>query len=569
MSMLSSQWADSQSPPASPSSYQQVREDPSNMAVEADSLEYEVDMISGQQFPHVEASDDGTYVTEDSDLSQPDSNLNAHEEDQPTGETDYYDSSEDSPVSERPNRYLGPPSTWRAKTRQERNEISSLEALHARDLSVHLFNSFALKRRAMAINSQRPGQDQEQRSNDEEDEWLSSKFMPTKQWTAWPLPADEVPRGDAHVLKDDSDIWNVTGPSDGRPSAELEECLMAQMLKTAKERFEARMWDNKKPHTRQKSKGMASATDTGGAIRTGVEESDDDVGILAETQFRPVVQADDDKSRSILRPAARHILSDFDNILMSLHHARQAYVSTMDLSQSEYETEAEEGITSRSASRSRAISLSSMSDSQRIRRTRHSSMSRDPPATSDHEGNIELSDAFNRKSRVSNRQRTMSSTPRRSRSRSPGSRESKLGLRDWSDIVGIASMSGWPASVVMRTAKRCSELFKEDMAFRKLKEGKLELNEGNENRLPTWDYVEEKGSGESDSDFEIPSITSLARKRGHGYGGDIYCPVKGCSRSTKGFSRTWNFNQHLKNKHPSLALRGRRSKSTPLAKESG
>ncbi|EEQ88018.2 hypothetical protein RJZ56_004676 [Blastomyces dermatitidis] len=568
MSMLSSQWVDSQSSPVSPSSYHQVREDPSNMPVEADSLEYEVDMIAEQQFPQVETSDDGTYVTEDSDISQPDSNSNAQEEDQPTMEGDDYDSSGDSPIPERPNRYLGPPSTWRAKTRQERNEISSLEALRARDLSVHLFNAFALKRRAIAIKAQKPEQDQKQRSNDEEDEWLSSKFMPTKQWTAWPLHADEVPRGDSHVLKDDSDIWNVAGPSDGRPSAELEECLMAQMLKTAKERFEARAWDNRRPRARQRSKGMASTTDTGGAISTGMEESDDDVGIHAEPQLRPVVQADDDKSRSILRPTARHILSDFDNILMSLHHARQAYVSTIDLSQSEHETEAQEELTSRPVSRSRAVSLSSMSGSRRIKRSRHLSLSRDPPATSDHEGNIELSDASNRKSRVSNRQRTRSGTPRRSRSRSPGSRESKLGLRDWSDIVGIASISGWPASVVMRTAKRCSELFKEDMAFRKLNEGQLELNEGNENRLPTWDYVEEEGSGESRSDFEIHNITSRSRKRGQGYGWEINCPVKGCSRSTKGFSRTWNLNQHIKNKHPSLALKGRPSKSAPLTKES-
>ncbi|PGH10338.1 hypothetical protein GX51_00095 [Blastomyces parvus] len=568
MSNLSSQWVDSQSSRASPLSYQQAREDPSNMPVEADSLEYEVDMIDGQQFPQIEASDDGTYNTEDTDPSQADSNSNAPEQDQPPGEAGDYDSSGDSPVPERPNRYLGPPSTWRAKTRQERNEISSLEALRARDLSIHLFNTFALKRRAMAIKSQKPEQDQEQQSNGEGGESLSSQFMPTKQWTAWPLPAEEVPRGDIHVPKDDSDIWNVTGPSDGRPSAELEECLMAHMLKSAKERFESRAWGNQRPRVRQRFRGTASASDTGGATSTGVEESDDDAGIHADSQFRPVVQADDDKSRSILRPTARHILSDFDSILMSLHHARQSYISTIDLPQSEHETETEEGLTSRSASRSRATSLKSMSGSRGLKRSRHSSPSRGPPVRSDHEGNIEQSESSDPKSRVSIRQRTRSSTPRRSRSRSPGSRESKLGLRDWSDVVGIASMSRWPASVVMRTAKRCSELFKEDMAFRKLNEGKLELNEGNENRLPTWEYVEEEGSGESDSDFEIPNITRLPRKRGQG-GGEIYCPVKDCSRSTKGFSRTWNLNQHIKIKHPTLALRGRPSKSAPPTEESG
>ncbi|PGH33074.1 hypothetical protein GX50_04148 [[Emmonsia] crescens] len=566
MSTSSSQLVDSPSAPASPSSYQQVRE-ASSRNPEADTLEYEEDFIAGQYFPQPEASDDGTYNTEDGDLSHSGSNSNTNEENQQTEREDDYDSSGDSPVPERSNRYLGPPSTWRAKTRQERQEISSLEALRARDLSIHLFNAFALKRRAMATQSQDEEQDEEQQSNIEDDGGPSSQFMPTKQWTAWPLPADEVPRGDVHVPKDDADIWDMAGPSDGRPSAELEECLMAQMLKTAKERFESRAWDNQRPRVRNRSKGAASGTDAG-AISTEVEESGGDIGIQPDTQFRPVVQADDEKSRSILRPTARHILSDFDNILMSLHHARQAYVSTIDLSQSEYETEPEEGLTSRSVSRSRATSRSGISRSRGIKRSRNSSMNRDPPATSDHEGNIKPPDALNSQSRSLKPQRTRSSTPRRSRSRSPGSRQSKLGLRDWSDIVGIASMSGWPSSVVMRTAKRCSELFREDMAFRTLNEGKLELNEGNGKRMPTWEYIEE-GSGESNTDSEIPNPTNFARRRRRARDGEIYCPVKECSRSTKGFSRTWNLNQHMKNRHPSLELRGRQSKFAPLTEDSG
>ncbi|KKZ63143.1 hypothetical protein EMCG_02520 [[Emmonsia] crescens] len=566
MSTSSSQWVDSPSGPTSPSSYQQVRE-ASSRNPEADTLEYEEDFIARQYFLQPEASDDGTYNTEDGDLSHSGSNSNTNEENQQTEDEDDYDSPGDSPIPERPNRYLGPLSTWRSKTRQERHVISSLEALRARDLSIHLFNAFALKRRAMATQSQDEEQDEEQQSNIEDDGGPSSQFIPTKQWTAWPLPADEVPRGDVHVSKDDADIWNMAGPSDGRPSAELEECLMAQMLKTAKERFESRTWDNQRPHVRNRSKGAASGTDVG-AISTEVEESGGNIGIQSDTQFRPVVQADDEKSRSILRPTARHILSDLDNILMSLHHARQAYVSTIDLSQSEYETEPEEGLTSRSVSRSRATSRSGISRFRGIKRSRNSSMNRDTPATSDHEGNIKPPDAPNSQSRSLKPQRTGSNTPRRSRSRSPGSRQSKLGLRDWSDIVGIASMSGWPSSVVMRTAKRCSELFREDMVFRTLNEGKLELNEGTGKRIPTWEYIEE-GSGESNTDSEIPNPTNFSRRRRRARDGEIYCPVKECSRSTKGFSRTWNLNQHMKNRHPSLELRGRQSKFAPLTEDSG
>ncbi|EER45178.1 conserved hypothetical protein [Histoplasma capsulatum H143] len=564
MSVSSSQWPDLRPSSTSPPPYQQGLEIASRIP-DAEVLEDEGGTISGQYSPETEVSDDGTYYTNDGKLSDSDSNVDEHEENQQSGREDDYDLSRDSLAPERPNRYPGPPSTWCAKTRQERHEINSLEARRARDLSIHLFNAFALKRRAMRIKSQNSELDPEPQSKSEEDK--TSQFVPTKQWTAWPLPTDEVPRGDVHVPRDDSDIWNISGPSDERPSAELEECLIAQMLKTSKERFESRSWEKQQPRVRNRHTKTAPGTETGGSISTGVDESDKDIAIKPDIQFRPVVQADDDKSRSMLRPTARHILSDLDNILMSLHHARQAYVSTVDLSHSEHETEHEDDLTSRSVSRSRVISRRGRSGSRGIKRSRNAPMNTDPPVTSDHGGDIELPDVSSSKSRVKNPQRTRSITPRRSRSRSPGSRQSKLGLRDWSDIVGIASISGWPTSVVMRTAKRCSELFGEDMAFNILTEGKLELNERDKKRLPTWEYVEKEGLGESSTDDEIPGSSSIAQKRRRV--GEIYCPVKECSRSTKGFSRTWNLNQHIKNRHPNLELRGRQSKSTPLTEESG
>ncbi|OAX84173.1 hypothetical protein ACJ72_01448 [Emergomyces africanus] len=534
---------------------------------DADISEHEEDIIAGQYFPQPDASDDGTYNTEDDDLFHSDKS-NAQEENQNTDGEEDYNSSGDSPALDRLNRYLGPPSTWRAKTRQERHDINSLDTLRARDLSSHLFNAFALKRRAMAIKAQNPEQGQEQQSNTESDADPSSQFVPTKQWTAWPLPADEVPRGDANVPTDGTDIWNIiSGPSDERPSAELEECLMAQMLKTAKERFESRSWESQRSRVRKRIKETTSGTDAG-ARSTDVGESGDDIDIQPAPQFRPVIQADDEKSRSILRPTARHILSDLDNILMSLHHTRQAYVSTVDLSQSEYETDPEEGLTSRSVSRSRATSRTRRSRPRGIISSRNSSMTGDPATISDQERNTELS-VPNVRSRSLKASRTRSNTPGRSRSRSPGSRQSKLGLREWTDILGIASISGWPTSVVLRTAKRCSDLFGEDMAFRTLTEGKLELKEGDGSIMPSWEYVEEEvESGESDTDTEIAKPTKDARRRGRDRTGVIYCSVKGCSRSTKGFSRTWNLNQHIKNRHPSLELRGRRSKSTLPNEES-
>ncbi len=51
----------------------------------------------------------------------------------------------------RPNRWKGPLSTWHSLTEQERGLAASLDTLRNEDLSVHLFNAHALKRRAREI----------------------------------------------------------------------------------------------------------------------------------------------------------------------------------------------------------------------------------------------------------------------------------------------------------------------------------------------------------------------------------------------------------------------------------
>lgn len=47
----------------------------------------------------------------------------------------------------RPNRWTGPKSTWRAITEEERLLWHSMKQLRDQDLGVHLYNAFALKRR--------------------------------------------------------------------------------------------------------------------------------------------------------------------------------------------------------------------------------------------------------------------------------------------------------------------------------------------------------------------------------------------------------------------------------------
>lgn len=47
----------------------------------------------------------------------------------------------------RPNRFTGPSSTWQSLTAQERGLVSTLTQLRNQDLSIHLYNAHALKRK--------------------------------------------------------------------------------------------------------------------------------------------------------------------------------------------------------------------------------------------------------------------------------------------------------------------------------------------------------------------------------------------------------------------------------------
>jgi len=44
----------------------------------------------------------------------------------------------------------------------------------------------------------------------------------------------------------------------------------------------------------------------------------------------------------------------------------------------------------------------------------------------------------------------------------------RIGLRDWSDVLGIAALQGWDGVVIDAAAKRCAALFGEGMDFRVL-----------------------------------------------------------------------------------------------------
>ena len=145
------------------------------------------------------------------------------------------------PPVARPNRWTGPPSTWRSHTRKEREVANSLHAIRSQDLSIHLYNAFVIKSRVRNAN----GKGKAKATS--EDEIPGMNFIPPDVWTAWPMPEDEVPR--------DPYLPNVGGKGgfrmdeDVRPSAGLEEALLATITREARERWQARRWEWKESET--------------------------------------------------------------------------------------------------------------------------------------------------------------------------------------------------------------------------------------------------------------------------------------------------------------------------------
>jgi hypothetical protein len=494
------------------------------------------------------------------------------------------------PYQYRPNRYVGPSSTWRKWTEQDRQVAASLEEIRARDLSAHLFNAFALKRRA---------RDMKENPAEDDDHWdqiagvrvPTAPFVPPKRWTAWPMRSAEVPRTERQGLGDEDDYWTFQGNPDPRLSADLEESIIAIMMKVSKERFWAREWMPKeKDEEDWKAEHEAADLDN----------------------LRPVVRTDDDQSRQELRPLARNILTRFDELLMGLHYARKANAVVNDSSDTDTESVASRSSSRRKRRLTNASLRSRSRGRKRIRTTSptKSKSGKDPTGEGGEERENEEEDEDSEaESLLSFISRLPSPSRGRSNERSPRRKKWKhriQGLRDWGDVLGVASMTRLPESAVLSAAQRCSTLFGEDMIFQTLVAGrvkKISQDVGGET-VSTWRYVEESDSDEDvplpdrsgsrrqrerekssagrasqrrtsrsqkrELSAEIESTTtkveesvpvssstaavaaSATRLKGKGEHRkrDIVCPLVSCDRHTNGFSRTWNLNLHMRRKHP-------------------
>lgn len=415
----------------------------------------------------------------------------------------------------RSNRFQNQVNKWRYLTHHERTLAASLDRLEDENLSIHLYNAHSLKRRlyrtkltgdaAQSSNEEQPRKRRLERWH-RKDRWMekhdqqgNGAWYPHKRWTEWPLEPDAVPRPRERLAREwDGDLeqgkFTVKRQDDRqwKPSLEMEDVLLSEILRKARKRFDAREWelvegsnslaselspehrrrrgtrgfrddanmavnsdnDSQSSHissrprrrrqqnpfvneatTKKKGTQLGSSKNDGfrsdsAWSKSGADTSADEE-VRKGSNSRPVVMADDDKARALLQLPIRHTLQKLDDLLTGLHHARQSYLNP---------DETNSG-TDTATSRESSVARNS--------RTRSKSRSR---------------------SVSQNRKKKPTSVSSRAR------RLGEIRPRDWSEVLGVAMMTGWDSEVVKRATARCSQLFGEQMEFRGLGEQSIRVS---------------------------------------------------------------------------------------------
>lgn len=324
--------------------------------------------------------------------------------------------SEDSEdlFASRPNRWRGPPQSWRTLTEEDRLTHTALERLRNQDLSVHLYSAFALRNPSAPQNAGARAQQsgvsggeqvcltrffsfvfplflhvtgianvssQDEDSDIEVDEETGQPvrdrpWAPPKAWTAWPLRAGLVPPDDFMKRTEDEDEVFTYRRSEGdMPSSKLEEVVSAAILRCAKEKFRKRGFEEpRQPPAGEDANVNQEPPSSGNESPPSATDSEDGEGMdldgasaakskrkqqrIPQRTFKPAVATDDDGSYALIRPSTRSILAKLDQTLTILHNARmtsaQKFLDSPRATSSEDESLYDEATPSRHRSRSRA-----------------------------------------------------------------------------------------------------------------------------------------------------------------------------------------------------------------------
>jgi len=467
-----------------------------------------------------------------------------------------------SPAVNQENRGV-PSSTYLSRIAPERDVADSLNALTARDLSIHLFNAFALKRRA---RSQIPSPGSKSRfpvlqdtvkrgsssknakvpdataddNDDASDDGITYEqvgdpgWRPPKVWTAWPVRAEEVPR-EEREWEEDGPFAALRESGEESSSGTLADLLVGHVLKAAKERLRERGVVDREQHASSATRDSRERSSS--ASSDGLHEEDAASG--EDSPFQAVeVLADDDHATSILRPSIQHILSNLDKLLSNLHHARASYIKPkpgrntrgFDGATSEPTAESHADISAASSNRKRRRSRTAPTTTHQIQDqdVEESTSSDVDPSNSLHSRKRQRTGSptrsrsrskFHSTTKSASRPRSTTKPAPKPRSTTPPiakSRKSRFTPLDWSTVLGIASLSAFPPRVVDRAAKRCADLFDEGMKFRALHLDSANRDEEVEVLPDAWSNAEGKEPDNAGQSNTEKSAADSLRAATHG-----------------------------------------------------
>ncbi|KAF3035613.1 hypothetical protein E8E11_003259 [Didymella keratinophila] len=502
----------------------------------------------------------------------------------------------DNEVPERPNRFKGPPQTWKGYTADDRQLTESLQQIEDIDLAAHLYNAHALKRRVL-----KPAPELSTLNNwQNKDAWLKQgkelqytdavrqvqiELVPAKDWTAWPVPpasfytlANGFRRA---AVAPEKDEWVIGGNGTQDPGEELKDELLGTFLRLAKGSWNAKPWQEdghrgatERPPSRSRSQSVHTDVEMKDARGNELEDGDDKTTKerrkkrgrkpRVEKDTNPVVIADDAKAERILRPTIASMLTKLDDVALALRRTRLNHFGRSGFgdgsSQSEFTTDAEttepEGQSipqsrAKSTSRSKPITRQSSRPSSRASRAPKSPKKPsnaavqpdDSESASDYGAQFGEDDALDSDA-------SRGDTKRRKRSRSASTAEgedsantrdwSRAGLMDWSEVLGIAAVKGWDQNALARTAKRCSALFGENMSFRPFAEDLA--------AKPLASPVQY-----TPSTIPLPSGLPFSaprpEKRPYYQAGAIRCPHPDCYGHHKDFRMAYRVIEHCMRQH--------------------
>lgn len=463
-------------------------------------------------------------------------------------------------------RFQGTDTMYRYYIRRERSLLFSLEQLRSDDLSLHLYNAHAWKARLRsqeAFAAKGPFR--------KKNAWIPGgrgqgrkEWYPDQGWTSWPLETNLIPRpgedfGVSHDTRKEVERELIT--NGWKPREELQEDVVGLLLRRANEQWSSRSKSTDHgPRRAVSPDGMREGRDSRSSSRqryrtrsvslppTDAEDADlgADIDPKSEEDEEehlvssiPVMSADEDRLRTILRPTTNHILSRLDDLLTALHHNRNGHYRTG------HDSDAD-------GSRPSSLSRSRSRGSKTRRARKQAQEDDDDDSELDEDDNDNEANRGKSRSRSPKRHKTLQSSPSestRARSTSVASSEGSdygpyyRGPRDWSEVLGLAMMIGWDEAAVQRTLRRCADLFGEDMELSTVDDSRA--NNEPEPLRPPFDNTGEVVINTAEEALPLDALQAPTD------GIQYVCPFVECPRHSLPYpsSKGFRFREHMWRKH--------------------